>query len=112
MHLQEPLGPERTPALKFLMMALQHHLGRYRDELLRLRAEAGVVQHQTSDPFCGDDHPLCATWAARVRELRLHVPGCKSALLQCRPLMAPACCLCGPAMGASAPAAPARCAGP
>ena len=68
MHLQEPLGSDRMPALKFLVTTLQHHLGKYRDELLRLRAEAGVVQHQTSDPFCGDDHPLCATWAARVRE--------------------------------------------
>ena len=67
MHLQEPLGPDRMPALKFLVMTLQHHLEKYKEELLRLRAEAGVVQHQTSDPFCGDDHPLCATWAARVR---------------------------------------------
>ncbi len=83
MHLQEPLGPDRMPALKFLVMTLQYHLEKYKGELLRLRAEAGVVQHQTSDPFCVDDHPLCASWAARVRDPRLHIWSCKCPVPLC-----------------------------
>ena len=102
MHLQAPVGPEGMPALLFLATSVQKQLARYRDRLLRLRAEGGIAEHDVADPMCSDEHAKCSLWASMVsddwhrlcgRVLRAILAGVSQRRALCRPALQMTLCI-------------------